>query len=497
MIMKTSVASVLATLILCACSQGSTAQETETPKVPQNAAAGPRPASTAETEPSAMASRRDASRHQLAQRAGYQALHICTGLFTSEMSEDLVFETLSRELPKDDPSLTIDREAKTVSVSFLDDMPPRLAVWRENMGCTQLPIAATMEAAENLYAWPADLKRPDYDAMDWPVGDQNALAEPPEGTKASLEAVLDEAFKDQEGEFKGDTWGIAIIKDGKIIAERYDPQYNMHVSARTNSMCKSLSATVVGAGVQKGLVSVDQKAPLKAWQTPGDPRGEITLGNMLNMASGLWTSGAGNPQGDLYGSGAPASEVSALNMIDAPPGSRFVYAGSDTIMSVMAVREALDNGEEWISFPHEEVMWKIGMTRTVMETDWKNDFLGSGQCWSTVRDFGRFGLLYLNDGEWNGEQIIPADWPEYVSTYAPAQPRSTATGGAGYGAQFWLYDERQGMSSPGYSAAGAFGQYAMIVPDENLVVVRRGLDVGDGFSIAEFTAAVMDALETQ
>lgn len=491
---RTSCASVLA-LSLALSGLSALAQEEETPRVPQNAAAGPRP--TATPTPSAMSSRRDESRHDLAQRAGFQALHICTGLFTSEMSEELVFDTLSRELPADDPSLTIDREAKTVAVSYLDDMPPRLAVWRDNMGCTQLPIAATEETAENLIAWPESLERPDYDDMDWPMGDQNAMAPPPEGTKADLDAVLDDAFKDQDGTFKGDTWGIAIIKDGKIIAERYDPEYDMHVSARTNSMCKSLSATVVGVGVQKGLVDINEPAPLKAWQTPGDPRGKITIANMLNMASGLWTSGSGNPQGDLYGSGAPASEVSVLNMIDAEPGSRFVYAGSDTIMSVMAVREAFDNDEKWVSFPHEELMWKLGMTRTVMETDWKNDFLGSGQCWSTVRDFGRFGLLYLNGGEWNGEQLIPEDWPEYVSTYAPAQPRSAAVGGAGYGAQFWLYDERQGMSSPGYSAAGAFGQYAMIVPDENLIVVRRGLDVGDGFSIAEFTAAVMEALETE
>lgn len=492
--LRMTVAPILAALMMAG-GLSVSAQDVATPRVPQNAAAGPRP-SAEDPAPNAMASRRDVSRHELAQRAGYQALHICTGLFTSEMSEDLVFDTLSRKLAKDDPSLVVDQTAKTVSVSYLSDMPPRLAVWRENMGCTQLPIGATMETARNLYSWPENVVPPDLDNEDWPMGDQNATAEPPAGTKAALEAVLDEAFRDQDGEFKGNTWGIAIIKDGKIIAERYDAEYGPHVSARTNSMCKSLSATLVGVGVQKGLVDVNMQAPLVAWRTPGDPRGKITLGNLLNMASGLWTSGAGNPQGDIYGSGAPPSEVSAPNMVDAEPGSRFVYSGSDTIMSVMAVREALDNGKDWISFPHEEVMWKIGMTRTVMETDWKNDFLGSGQCWSTVRDFGRFGLLYLNKGEWNGEQIFPEDWADYVSTYAPAQPPSSATGGAGYGAQFWLYDQRQGMKSKGYSAAGAYGQYAMIVPDENLVVVRRGLDEGDGFSIAEFTAAVMAALES-
>ncbi|WP_084419749.1 serine hydrolase domain-containing protein [Henriciella litoralis] len=457
----------------------------------QNAAAGP-----ARTTGS-MASRADISRHDAAKAAGFRALHLCTGLFTSEMSEDLVRATLSRSTKLPGFEETIDQDGKYVAVSYLDDMPPRYAVFRPNMGCTQLPIGADLTIADNLTPWPADLETPNLDDQPWPMGDVDAAAEIDADSKAALEAVLDVAFEDQAGKYKGDTWGVAIVKDGKIIAERYaeDEGYGPHVSARTNSMCKSLSASVVGVGVRKGLVDINEPAPLAAWRTPGDPRGKITINDMLHMASGLWTSGAGNPQRDIYGSGAPVSEISVLNMIDAEPGTQFVYSGSDTIMSVRAVREAFDDDAAWVSFPHRELMWKIGMTRTVMETDWRNDFLGSGQCWSTVRDFGRLGLLYLNDGKWNGEQILPADWSEYVSTYAPAQPGSHTTGSAGYGAQFWLYDERQGLQSPGYSAAGAYGQYAMIVPGENLVVVRRGLDVGAGFNIASFTADVIDALE--
>lgn len=469
------------------------AQEDGEATARQNPAASPaRP-----TASSAMTARSDVSRHDAAKAAGFRALHLCTGLFTSEMSEELVRATLSSSTVLEGSEEDINRDKKYVAVTYLDDMPPRYAVYRPNMGCTQLPIGAGLDIAENLTPWPSDLERPNYDDQPWPMGDVDATASLSPPVAGALDALLDNAFMDQEGKYKGDTWGIAIIKDGKIIAERYavDEGYGPHVSARTNSMCKSLSSSVVGVGVQKGLVDINAPAPLKAWTTPGDPRGKITINDMLHMASGLWTSGDGNPQRDLYGSGAPAVEVSVPNMVDAEPGTRFVYSGSDTIMSVRAVREALGNDAEWVSFPHRELMWKLGMTRTVMETDWRNDFLGSGQCWSTARDFGRLGLLYLNNGEWNGEQLLPENWAEYVSTYAPAQPRSHAAGGAGYGGQFWLYDERQGMQSPGYSAAGAFGQYAMIVPDQNLVVVRRGLDVGKGFDIAGFTADVITALD--
>ena len=135
------------------------------------------------------------------------------------------------------------------------------------------------------------------------------------------------------------------------------------------------------------------------------------------------------------------------------------------------------------------------MTRTVIETDWRGDFLISGQCFSTARDFGRFGMLYLADGVWNGERILPEGWSKYVSTLAPAQPDSYYKGGPGYGAQFWIHGGRAGLPEVAYTPNGANGQYAMIVPSANLVVVRRGFDFTGGFDIAKFSADVLHALE--
>ena len=260
-------------------------------------------------------------------------------------------------------------------------------------------------------------------------------------------------------------------------------------------MCKSIGVSLVGVGVLKGLVAVQRKAPLKAWRTPGDPRGEITLNDLLHMASGLYTEAGGDPLLDTYDAGAPPSEVSMLNMIDSRPGARFVYAGSDTILASRAVREALGDDSQWLAFPYREFLWKLGMTRTVVETDWRGDFLTSGQCWSTARDFGRFGLLYLAGGVWNGERLLPEGWPTYVSTLAPAQPESYFNGGPGYGAQFWVHGGREGLPEVAYAADGAGGQYAMIIPAAKLVVVRRGFDVESNFNIAKFSADVVRALE--
>jgi CubicO group peptidase (beta-lactamase class C family) len=460
------------------------------PALAQQTPTGPRPAATAAADEGASTT---TPRHAAAQAAGYWALHLCTATFSSGLPQDIINRTGSGQSAKENET-KIDSVAKTVTVKFADDMEPRIAAWRPGLGCTQLPINATMDAVKHLPRLPDSISIPDFDAQNWPMGDANATAKLPAAREKAVSAVFDDAFREQEGSYKGNTWGVVIIKDGKIVAERYAPGWGVHTSSRTNSMCKSLSVSLVGIGVQKGLLDIHAKAPLAAWRKPGDPRGEITLNHILHMASGLYTESGRNPQGEIYGSGAPASEVSMSNIIDAKPGERYVYAGSDTILATRAVREAFNNDAQWISFPHRELLWKLGMTRTLIETDWTGDFITSGQCWSTARDFGRFGLLYLNDGMWNGERILPTGWSDYVSTLAPAQPASRARGGAGYGAQFWIYGGMEGLPDVAYSPGGALGQYAMIIREKNVVIVRRGLDRGEGFKLAKFSADVLKAM---
>ncbi|SVD29388.1 uncharacterized protein METZ01_LOCUS382242, partial [marine metagenome] len=208
--------------------------------------------------------------------------------------------------------------------------------------------------------------------------------------------VLVDVFTNET--YGGITWGVVVVKDGTIVAERYDRGYDMHTPQRTNSMAKSLAATVIGAAVHQGLLDIHAPAPIAEWQQPGDPRAAITINHLLHMASGLYTERAGNPQSLLYYGGAAAAERSAVNIVDSLPGTRWLYAGSDTILTLHALRNVLQDDDRYLAFPFEEVAWKIGMTHTTAETDWNGGFLMSGQLWSTARDFARFGLLYLNDG---------------------------------------------------------------------------------------------------
>ncbi|UCB43071.1 MAG: serine hydrolase [Dehalococcoidales bacterium] len=444
-------------------------------------------------------------RHVRAMAAAYKAMYYCSGIFTAghtteRIEADVftgvspVWESLFPEMPAE-----IDERNKTVAVTYLPDMPPRIAAWRPGLGSTQLPIGATLDAVKYLPRLPEDLIIPNTDDEPWPQGDKEAAVTLPSPQADALERVVKNAF---DGEvYGGITWGVVIVKDGRIISERYDESrgYDIHTPHRTNSAAKGFAVSVVGAAVKQGLMDIYKKAPLPEWRTPGDPRRQITTNDLLHMCSGLYTERAGNPQQELYFGGVAATERSVVNIVDCMPGKRWVYAGSDTILAVRAVRTAIRDDARFHLFPFQELFWKIGMTRTTTETDWNGDFLMSGQAWSTARDFARFGILYLNDGVWNGERILPEGWSKYVATPAPDQPNMPD--GRGYGAQFWLFGPEQGLPEGVYTAAGARGQYSMIIPSRNVVIVRRGFDIMDeqgqsGFRLTRFVSDVLKALET-
>jgi CubicO group peptidase (beta-lactamase class C family) len=161
------------------------------------------------------------------------------------------------------------------------------------------------------------------------------------------------------------------------------------------------------------------------------------------------------------------------------------------MLAARALRAALGDGQEALAFPFTSLLWKIGMTRTVPETDWEGNFILSSQVWTTARDLARLGLLYLNDGVWNGERILPPGWGRYVAQHGPAQPAS----GYGYGATFWTFPTNSGLPQDAYIARGNRGQYLAIIPSRQMLIVRRGFDgAGATFDLDAFTRDVLAAL---
>lgn len=430
-------------------------------------------------------------RRLAASQAATRAVALCSGLWDGGRTVEQINEDNGGLGGTESMETTIDWERRIVKIKYSDVMPPRIVAWRPVLGCVQLPIGATEDAIQYMPQVDPDVVRPNYDALPWPMGDQNAHGRLPKAKQQALDAIVEKGFDGTT--YGGRTWGIIVVKNGKIVAERYAMGFDMHHAAQTHSAAKSFASTLVGIAHWKYGLELDRPGALVEWRTPGDPRGAITVRHLLHMTSGLYGEGNGSPQADIYAGGATVAGRAVTNILDTLPGTRFLYNPPDTMLLLCAIRQAIGDDKKFWAMPFKELFWKIGMTRTTPASDWNGDFLMSGQTYSSARDFARFGLLYLNDGVWNGERILPEGWAKYVATPGPVQPSGN---GPRYGAQFWIHGGIDGLPEDAYTPSGGQGQYAMIVPSHNTVIVRRGFDApGGGFRIAKFSADVLGALK--
>jgi CubicO group peptidase (beta-lactamase class C family) len=438
----------------------------------------------------------DRAEYVRALAAGYKASFLCSDLFNARQSEAQVAkDDLKRIYPELEPLIPlleakIDRQARIVSVAFSDGLPPRIAAWRPHLGCAQLPIGAGPGTVRLLPRLEAGRSVERNDRLTWPDGDRNAAARP-KGDSRALTRTVAAAFDRRTYGQGSETTAVLVVQDGRIVAERYREDFDMHMSQRTWSVAKSLAGTIVGAAVQRGHLEVEAPAPVPEWRSPGDPRAAITTDNLLRMASGLHSDAAGNRTDATYFGGSSVTENATQWPLETAPNTRFRYANNDILLAIRGLRAKLGDGDRALAFPFEALLWKIGMTRTVPETDWQGNFILSSQVWTTARDLARLGLLYQNDGVWNEERILPPGWGAYVSRHGPAQPAS----GYGYGATFWTFPAAAGLPADSYVAQGNRGQYLGIIPSRRIVIVRRGYDgPGTAFDPALFVRDVLSAL---
>lgn len=444
------------------------------------------------------AAQQDRPDYRRALAAGYKAAFLCSDLFNADMDQAIVEQDdLARTYPELEPLFDslpaeVDRTAGQVRVSYSDTMPPRIAQWRPILGCTNLPIGSVPEAAERLPRLPLG-DEPDRrvaDARLWPQGDRNAAARP-RGDAAALQRTIAAAFDRRTYGQGSETTAVVIVQNGRIVAERYRPDFTMHTSQRTWSVAKSLAGTIIGAAVQDGLITLADPAPVPEWQRPGDPRAAITTDQLLRMNSGLNSDHPGNRTDLLYFGGMSVTETIAGLPLVALPGRHFRYSNNDIVAATRGLSHVLGDGERALAFPFQRLLWRIGMTRTVPETDWRGHFILSSQVWTTARDLARLGLLHLQDGLWADERVLPAGWTETVRRHTAAQPER----GFGYGASWWTFPAASGLPQDAIVAQGNRGQFLVVIPSRQLVIVRRGFDGGAAaqLDISAFTRDVLAA----
>ncbi|MES2441574.1 MAG: serine hydrolase [Pseudomonadota bacterium] len=434
------------------------------------------------------------SLHDRAIAAGYKAAMLCSGIFnaraarTERTRESIEANELKGIYPEYDAlagAMPAEIGDRKVVVRYDPAMPGRVAVSATLGGCTTLPIGAPEATA----ATTTIIRARHSMTMTWPRGDDDAPAQP----LRALRPALDSAFGGAYGA-GSNTTGVVIVRDGKLVAERYADGFGPLTPQRTWSVAKSIAGTIVGIAVRKGLVDPRAPAPVPEWQKPGDPRAAITLDNLLRMASGLHSDTAGNRSDAIYFGGTAVTEQTVTWPLEVPPGTRFRYANNDILLAIRALRSKVPpnwHGDDAL-FASEMLFDELRMDRTFAERDWQGNYILSSQVWSTARDLARIGQFWLDDGVNYTTRILPEGWMKYMTTPSGPQPAT----GPGYGATMWLFGPAQGLPEGSYAAQGNRGQFVMVIPSRRLVIVRRGEDPGAArFDIARFTADVLAALK--
>ncbi|MEJ6790845.1 serine hydrolase [Brevundimonas sp. BR2-1] len=415
-----------------------------------------------------------------AMAAGYKALTVCSALKNAEAAgatrtlESIEANELTGIYPELDPlvrEMPVEIGERSVSAAWDDAMPPRTAVYSPGRGCAIQPVGWVGQSPE--------MFRPGLR-----VNEAFETAEP-RGNAALLNEAVEQAFEGGYGE-GANTTAVLVLQNDRIVAEEYALGFSADTPQRTWSVAKSLAGTVIGAAVQRGEADVNRPAAIPDWGREGDPRAAITLDQLMRMASGLTSDTAGNRTDALYFGGVGVDEQAPTWPLIAAPGTRFRYANNDILLAVLSIAPTFG------THPPAELFRRLGMYDTFAETDWRGNYMLSSQVWSTARDLARFGRLYLNDGMVDGQRVLPEGWREHVSTPSGPQPN----GEQGYGATFWLFNKSEGIPADAISANGNRGQYVIIVPSRNVVIVRRGEDpAGKPFNFIPFTRDVLAALD--
>ena len=440
-------------------------------------------------------------------RQGQQAIFMCNGLFTSNRTLKQVFAQELAYLPEPvgtakGGDYEVDRERQAVTIGSGHGVPKMRAAFREGIGCVVMAPDQTLADIDSLPAIEMPPPAGDAAKIPWPDGDLTGPIALPAGVDAAaLQSASDWAF-DRESPHQV-TLSLLVVHGGQIVHERYADGVDMTTRTRTWSTAKSIASTLIGMLVDDGKMALDDPLgfdflPMEAAAAETDPRSAITLRHALNMSSGLQTVDNGGQEyavgsGMSYWAGASSVEGARRRALIREPGANWDYENYDTLLAVYAMKRALGSEKKYHEFPRKRLLDPIGMRNTLLSTDRFGDFILSSQVYTNARDLARFGLLYLRNGLWNGERLLSEDWIDFVRTPAP----STAGRGNFYGGQFWLVpDERKDVPGDAYSTAGNRGQFVVIVPSHDLVIVRRGLDWGrQGFDRWDLTREVLRAFQ--
>lgn len=418
---------------------------------------------------------------------GYAAKNLASGVFVSGRTQedmennDLNFSFIAKA------NNTVDFDNKKVTSKFLWGKSE--AVYREGFGVTLLRDISEEELLA--IKFPEDIY-PGYsvDTIPWPMG--NILTRmDTSGVNQALQELSDRLVK--EDLYGGDNYAALIIHKGLIAGESYDDRFDSNTRFLSWSMAKSVVNGLIGIKIMEDeSLSLDQLVRVEDWDGDKSTRG-LTLNNLLQMQSGLkWNEDYGN-RSDVTVMLHEASDFAKYTYsmdFEYDPGTHWYYSSGTTNFVSYLLRKSFDSDKQYYAFPYQKLFYKIGITDAVLEIDPSGTYVGSSYLYMTARDYARFALLYLQDGVFCGERILPKDWVEYS-----VSENSHSDGD--YGAFFWLNrgDLIEGAPEDMFMCIGHDGQRIFILPTQDLIIILLGYSPSGTVDYSGLVKGVLETLD--
>lgn len=409
---------------------------------------------------------------------GFSARVTCSLAFVSSMDAQRAFDEYVAFMLGPAHALVrfeVDRSERAVTARALHRSAR--AVFRDGTGCVL--VADADESRLRALAIERDAA---------PDGDALPVAPLPPEARRELELALDEAFAEPSDAppFRN-TKAVVVLHRGALAAERYADDVDATTPLLSWSMAKSVTATLAGIAIGEGRLALMEPLAPPEWSGAGDPRGVITLDQLLRMSSGLAFDehyGAINDVSVMLFARPSAAAYAASRPLAHAPDRVWSYSSGTSNIVARALADSFGGDvEAFVAWTRRALFDRIGMRSALIELDASGGYLGSSFVFATARDWARFGQLYLDRGVVRGQRVLPEDFVDYVRTPTPAAPRGQ------YGAHFWLNagseaapEDRAWPSLPRdvFAARGMSGQYIVVVPGSELVVARLGLAQAEG-----------------